>query len=256
MASGQNEKSANEGLHFGEIIIYDEYSDSFNFEIDLSCKGRPVDLQNSYVFQNLHYTVYADSDDDVPLMKKFIFNSILQLFPKNIILNQYEFILIWDVSLNINQIDQKLMNLFSKNALFDVPIEIHPTIGGYKFATHMLEKHPLFKWTMKMINKSPIFTLEKIACDFVGKELLNKIIEEYGLKEDGYFGKFATDVFISEYLFEKMTFANKILFLYPKIVPDIKEEFLKRVQDLELNHKIIKKLRAYFPCPEDYENKD
>ena len=42
----------------------------------------------------------------------------------------------------------------------------------------------------------------------------------------------------------------------PKLVPEIKEEFLKRMQDLDLNHNILKKLRSYFPNPEDYEIKD
>ena len=252
-----NVKLENE-FRFGVITFFphEENSSFFEIEIELSCKGKPVDLHHTHVCCNLRFTIYADSVNDVFSMENYVYDLIFHLFPKNII-DYYEFILIWDVSLDITQIDQKIMAYFSKNPLFDV-IEIHNLGVRPRFITTTLERHPLLKWTMKMSNKYPVFTLEEIACEFLAKECMNKMIEEHRMIEDSelFVHMEFHDDGISEYLFKKMSFVNKIFLMDPEQVPEIKKIFLKRMQSLELNHNIIKKLRSYFPCPEDYETRN
>ena len=61
MALGHNVKSANE-LQFGMITIFDDKESTFfDFEIKMSCRGKPEDLENTYVCRNLKFKIYADN---------------------------------------------------------------------------------------------------------------------------------------------------------------------------------------------------
>ena len=237
-------------LRFGLIsLLIPRDSASFDLCIDLSCEGLSPDLENSRVCCDFSLTINGNNISDVPLMRDYILNSVCGIFPKYIC-DHYHRIFIWDVSLDLTQIEEKIMTILSRNPLFDVPIKIHPIRSGHEFFTATLKGHPLMKWTMEISNKNSVFTL-----DFIAKILLNKIIKESRLEGVNYFGKYEIDNSISKCLFKRMTFANKLLLMNPKKIPEVKEKFLKKLQDSELNHNINRELRSYFPSPEDYETK-
>ena len=181
-------------------------------------------------------------------MKLHIWESLFNIFPY--IIGDFNCALTWSLQLSLDELEEKLLAKLFESSLFSFPIKVHNSCTRYKCP---LRNNPLLKWAFKSSTEISKLTLKNIACTFLAKKCMNKVLEIADHEGIGYF-KPANIRY--ESLLKKMSFFNIICLMDIEKVPEFKENYLKQLETLGIPPIIYETLSSFCPYPEEFVFED
>ena len=203
---------------------------------------------NQICFRNT-FKIHTENHRDLPFIELLIWETIFKSFPKSIF--YYENAMIWDIYLNVEQIEELLMTKLTENQIFNnLKITYPENTEDNIFIDSLIYLHPMLKWTFNTIHKNSEITTERMTYNCIAKNCGNKILETAVNEGFDYFEPFATHIISSE-LFKSISFFNLFIFMNKEGIAKFKENYNLQLKNLEIDEILRKELISY--CPDDYE---
>ena len=251
------------------IIFFDSWQILGSKDFIVSTKVLMCELENrelprisdekEFSIADLHVTTQKN---DIAYTRLYLRHCILKIFPRSLCTlrdQQNNFMLIWNLELTGNEIIGLIIKELLKNPFFTNE-NVKQGLREQNFCNELsrmfaatIITNPILIWGFKVSNRKSQFKLERIACNFVAKKCMDKIIDER--TDDRY------DYLLDDWeegsddlrrLYNSMSFINIMMFMDIDKIDEFNRKFYHLVENLELNCYVVRNLKSYCPRVKDF----